>query len=300
MPAGAHKECFVVSVIGEEGSPQRLHADWVLEGIIKPTFDEHFKDHKVVRADQMNTPGLIDAQIIDKLLNADLVIADLTFLNPNAFYEIGIRHVVARPIIHMNLATERIPFDISLYLSLKFSVAHPNDLVKARAGLKGMVENVLADGYEVENPVTKARGRVKFEETATSVDKILQTEVANVAERLASMEEFIGINMRSRHETSYRTYQGDPAYSAGSAEWRKSSRDSENVHFIAFEAVDTSPDVLRAFINESMEKGLLGNVVGLHHLENMVEVSLSRQPTFEELNRVGKAAKQRGISIRQL
>lgn len=182
------KECFVVSAIGDDGSPQRLHADWVLEGIIKPTFAEHFKEFDVIRADQMNTPGLIDAQIIDQLLNADLVIADLTFLNPNAFYEIGIRHVVAKPIIHMNLSTERIPFDISLYLALKFSVTHPNDLVKAKGSLKGMVENVLAEGYEVENPVTKARGRVKFNETATAADKVLADQVEALMQRIGSLE----------------------------------------------------------------------------------------------------------------
>ena len=115
------KECFVVSAIGEEGSSERLHADWVLEGIIKPTFDDHFQDFHVVRADHMNTPGLIDAQIIDRLLNAELVVADLTFLNPNAFYEIGIRHVVAKPVIHMNLATQRIPFDISRWSGPRFT-----------------------------------------------------------------------------------------------------------------------------------------------------------------------------------
>lgn len=291
------KECFVVSVIGEEGSPQRLHADWVLEGIIKPTFDEHFKDYKVVRADHMNTPGLIDAQIIDKLLNADLVIADLTFLNPNAFYEIGIRHVVAKPIIHMNLATERIPFDISLYLSLKFSVTHPNDLIKARTGLKGMVDNVIADGYEVENPVTKARGRVKFEETATPVDKILQTEMENITDRLAAMERYIRMESpSSRHDLTYRymsdaeKYKQDP---------RRRHSELDIAQTLMFEALDGDADKLRLFVNDFIEQGLMGEIVSLREFDNMIEVVLVGQLTFEMLNRLGNSAKKRGIALRQ-
>ena len=296
--SGPKKECFVVSVIGEEGSAQRLHADWVLDGIIRPTFEEHFKDYKVVRADHMNTPGLIDAQIIDKLLNADLVIADLTFLNPNAFYEIGIRHVVAKPIIHMNLATERIPFDISLYLSLKFSVTHPNDLVKARAGLKGMVDSVLADGYEVENPVTKARGRVKFEETATPVDKILQTEMENINDRLAAMERYIRMDgPQSRNDPLYNSFLSERSKYLLDA--RRRSSELEQGHTIIFEALEATPDALRKFLQESVSEGLIGDVMSAREDGNILEVSLAVQIPYDQLNRIGNAAKKRGIALRQ-
>lgn len=57
---------------------------------------------------------MIDAQIIRFLIDADLVVADLSTLNPNAFYEIGVRHMVQKPIIHMQLADGKIPFDVSL------------------------------------------------------------------------------------------------------------------------------------------------------------------------------------------
>lgn len=284
--AGPKKECFVVSVIGEEGSPQRLHADWVLDGIIKPTFDEHFKDYKVVRADHMNTPGLIDAQIIDKLLNADLVIADLTFQNPNAFYEIGIRHVVAKPIIHMNLATERIPFDISLYLSLKFSIAHPSDLVKARAGLKGMVDSVLSEGYEVENPVTKARGRVKFEETATPVDRILQTELENITDRLASVER----HLRPNHE---RVFLDD---SRRVIEWnvpyptlRFENRTGNPAQIAVF-----SKTVLNRFMDESHSAHTL------REDENAVEIEFMQMPPMKEVERLRDMAKKMGLEMKQI
>jgi hypothetical protein len=182
------EECFVVCAIGADGSPQRTHADWVLEGIIKPLFAEHYPKFKVHRADHMNVPGLIDAQIIDKLLNAKLVIADLTWLNPNAFYEIGIRHVVGKPIIHMNLATEAIPFDNKMYLSLPFSVTRPQDLTAAKAGLKSMVDAVLDPDYVVDNPVVRARGQAQFAQTASPPDKVLLDQIEALATRVKGLE----------------------------------------------------------------------------------------------------------------
>ena len=106
------KLCFVIGPIGEAETESRIHADWLLEGIIKPVMKE-FAGFTAKRADHDPTPGLIDAQLINDLLNADLVIADLSFLNPNVYYEIGIRHMAQKPIIHMQLATQKPPFDLS-------------------------------------------------------------------------------------------------------------------------------------------------------------------------------------------
>src|ERR1700744_4521649 len=116
MPLQSPKCCFVVSQIGSEDSPERIHADWFLEAIVEPAF-EKLHEFKVERADKLSHPGLIDAQVIHKLLTAEIVIADLTGLNPNVFYEIGIRHMAQKPIIHMHEAGQSIPFDVSLYRS---------------------------------------------------------------------------------------------------------------------------------------------------------------------------------------
>jgi len=180
--------CFVVCAIGGESSPERLHADWVLEEIIEPVMHAAERQLAVLRADRMSLPGLIDAQIIGQLLSADLVIAALTFLNPNAFYEIGIRHVVQKPIIHIHREGQEIPFDISLFRSLAFSLVRPKDIRAARDGLRKLVSAALAPDHKVENPVTKARGSIAFNETATPVERVLRAEMAALAERVHSLE----------------------------------------------------------------------------------------------------------------
>jgi hypothetical protein len=185
------KICFVVGPLGDPDSDTRVHADWVLEEIIEPVLSK-FSGFTVVRADQIAPPGMIDAQVIQHLLDSALVIADLSKENPNAFYEIGIRHMAQKPIIHMQLIEEKIPFDVSLYRTLKFSRTKPSDLRKAREELQRAVAAVLVDGYKVDNPVTRARGQIKLEEDATPQQKVLFDQLRAIQYRLDRIEAFDG------------------------------------------------------------------------------------------------------------
>src|SRR5262249_32336692 len=122
------------------------------------------------------------------LLNDDLVIADMTNLNPNAFYEIGIRHMAQKPIIHMHKKGEKIPFDVGAYRSLEFSLDRPSDLRNARASLAGAVEGLLADGYKVGNPLMHARGVVELHERASHPQRVLLDEIEGLKDRLGKLE----------------------------------------------------------------------------------------------------------------
>jgi hypothetical protein len=183
MKESPSKLCFVIGPIGDEDSEDRIHADWLLEEVILPVMKD-FPQYYVRRPDQDHRPGLIDAQLINDLLDAELVIADLSRQNPNAFYEIGIRHMRRKPIIHMQLAGENIPFDLSLYRAIKFSRARPKDLRVARDLLKSYVKAVHSEGFQVENPVTRARGIIKVDEHATPEQQLL----TDFASRLTNLE----------------------------------------------------------------------------------------------------------------
>jgi len=102
------KQCFVIGPIGDEGTPERIHADWLYQGIILPVFQKDLPDWTVERADKIATPGMITSQIINRLHDVALVIADLSFHNANAFYELSVRHKVGKPIIHMIRKGEKI------------------------------------------------------------------------------------------------------------------------------------------------------------------------------------------------
>jgi hypothetical protein len=69
---------------------------------------------EVARADEISVPGTITTDIITRLMHSDYVIADVTYPNPNVFYELGLRHACkAGTIIIRDKAGPRVPFDIA-------------------------------------------------------------------------------------------------------------------------------------------------------------------------------------------
>lgn len=67
----------------------------------------------VVRADKIERSGVITQQIFEQLARANLCVADLSFNNANAFYELGVRHVFKLPTIQLIRKGDKIPFDVS-------------------------------------------------------------------------------------------------------------------------------------------------------------------------------------------
>lgn len=87
--------CFYITPIGTEDSEERKHSDLFLSSLVEPAVSE--LNLRVVRADKIGQQGLITAQIIEHVKNSRLVIIDLSFLNPNVFYEMALRHACKMP-----------------------------------------------------------------------------------------------------------------------------------------------------------------------------------------------------------
>lgn len=110
--------CFVIMPIGT----QQLGDITITEQDLRDKYDFIIKNAllkanpnlKVIRADEELNPGSISNDIFTKLMHAQFVIADITYPNPNVFYELGIRHAI-RPgtILIREKVNFSIPFDIS-------------------------------------------------------------------------------------------------------------------------------------------------------------------------------------------
>lgn len=104
------KICFIVTAIGESGTPTRERADKVYRYLIAPVCEE--LGYKPVRVDHVNAVDNINATIINYLKTAPMVIADMTDHNPNAFYELGFRQALELPLVPIIKVGERLPFDV--------------------------------------------------------------------------------------------------------------------------------------------------------------------------------------------
>lgn len=109
------KICFVIMGYGKKTDPtlgKTFDLDITYNSIIKPAVEN--AGYKCIRGDEVLESGIIDKSMYALLIHSDLVIADITTFNPNAIYELGIRHA-ARPFstIVMKEKDGNIPFDIN-------------------------------------------------------------------------------------------------------------------------------------------------------------------------------------------
>jgi hypothetical protein len=103
--------CFYITPIGGADSDQRKHSDLFMGTLIEPAVASF--GLTLVRADQIDKPGMITRQIMEFLVKARLVIVDLSFHNPNVFYELAIRHMMRLPIVQIVRKADTIPFDVN-------------------------------------------------------------------------------------------------------------------------------------------------------------------------------------------
>jgi hypothetical protein len=148
--------CFYVAPIGEEGSENRRHSDLMLGSLVEPAMEQF--QLKVLRADAIDKPGLITRQVIEYLLRARLVIADLSFHNPNVFYELAIRHASRLPAVQIIRAADRIPFDLNQSRTVVIDTTDIYSLVPRidsyRSEIANQVRRALEDPDSVDNPIT--------------------------------------------------------------------------------------------------------------------------------------------------
>ena len=109
------KTCFVVMGFGEKvdfATGRKLNLNASYENLIKPAVEA--AGLECVRADEIVHSGNINVPMYERILTSDLVIADLSTSNANAFYELGVRHAL-RPYTTIIIAEDqfKFPFDIA-------------------------------------------------------------------------------------------------------------------------------------------------------------------------------------------
>jgi hypothetical protein len=134
MPNADKKACFVIAPIGEKNSDFRKHSDQVLKYIIKAALSDVYE---VTRGDEISEPGMITSQVLQAVQDSSLVVADLTWHNPNVFYELAVRHAIEKPVIHLiDRRISKIPFDVGGFRTIEFDITDLESVESAVSELK--------------------------------------------------------------------------------------------------------------------------------------------------------------------
>lgn len=105
------KTCFVVMPISDPEGYEPGHFKRVYDNLIVPACG--IADFKPIRADDVMHTNMIHLDILNQLLEADLVICDLSSRNPNVMFELGIRQAFDKPVVLIQEEGTPRVFDIS-------------------------------------------------------------------------------------------------------------------------------------------------------------------------------------------
>lgn len=151
------KRCFVIQGFGKkqdfkQGKQFDLDASY---RVIKQAIED--AGFECCRADELGTHGVIDKVMYDQLLAADLVVADITTLNFNVAYELGVRFAL-RPYTTLVFGEGGIdfPFDvnhiyINTYQHLGVDIGH-QEAIRLKSELTEQAKKVMKT-QETDSPV---------------------------------------------------------------------------------------------------------------------------------------------------
>ena len=177
------KRCFVICPIGERDSPIRHRSDDIFKHLIQPIAEQ--LGYVAERVNDNDRPGDITSKIVGDIIEADVIIADITGHNPNVFYELAIAHAWKKPCILMSGEDPvRVPFDIGSQNVIQIRLDGFGAADATRTILGRHFESVGQNGGGSDNPVSRyERGR----ELEKSTDPIAR-EVADLRGELAKVK----------------------------------------------------------------------------------------------------------------
>ena len=184
MQSASSPLCFVIGPIGNEGTEFRKHADMMLHALIKHVLEHGEFGYTVRRADEDADPGMIGDRMISDLIHAELVVADLTDLNANAFYELGIRHSTEKPTIHVARVGTILPFDNVSHRTIFMDLTDWHSIELGRTRLAAAARAIGSPHFRVSNPITQANASFKMRESADPRDQL----ISGLQARMQSLE----------------------------------------------------------------------------------------------------------------
>src|SRR5262245_37012607 len=128
--------CFVIMPFGEPFDEYyaRILAPAVEKARLKP-----------VRADEIyGTRAIID-DVFDQILQAQMVLCDVTGLNPNVNYELGVAHALGKPAIVITQNPDHVPFDYRHLRAIRYDTKRVTWAADLESAITKTIQSVLAN-----------------------------------------------------------------------------------------------------------------------------------------------------------
>lgn len=167
----AGKKCFVIMPFGEKKDPDGNTIDFnqIYQAFIKDAVTD--LGIECVRCDEIAETGWIHKKMFEHIFKSDVAVVDITLLNPNVFYELGIRHALTKNVtVLLKKSGTRTPFNIEGFQMLEYKPEDPENIEKTKKKIGDFIKNGLAS-REVDSPVYEVLDDLKVEMGSKKITK---------------------------------------------------------------------------------------------------------------------------------
>lgn len=110
-----------------------------------------------VRGDELYHTGSVVEQIWEQIEKAKILVADLSGRNPNVFYELGLAHAAAKPVIFTAANIDDVPFDLRHLRVIVYDIREPNWGVKLKQNMTDYLRNAVREpSKSIPSPFRKS------------------------------------------------------------------------------------------------------------------------------------------------
>lgn len=138
------KTCFVIMPFGEKTDVDGnvIDFDKIYQFIIKQAVEA--AELHCIRCDEIEESGWIHGDMFEQLLEADVAIVDITSLNANVFYELGVRHALASSVtVLIRKKGTYAPFNIQGLRVIDYDPLDLSSVDKAKRQITSFIRNGL-------------------------------------------------------------------------------------------------------------------------------------------------------------
>jgi O-acetyl-ADP-ribose deacetylase (regulator of RNase III) len=165
------KKCFVIMPFGEkkdlDGKP--INFDKIYTDFIKSAVTE--LGLECIRCDEIGETGWIHSKMFKHIFDADVAVVDITSLNPNVFYELGIRHALNKYVTVLIRKTGTpTPFNIQGFQMMEYDPENAESIAKGKQRICEFIQNGLAS-HAVDSPVYEVLDNMTVEVKSRKLSK---------------------------------------------------------------------------------------------------------------------------------
>ena len=162
-----------------------------------------------IRADEIDKPGIITSQVLSQVVDAELVIADLTERNPNVFYELAIRHATSKLFVQLIRKGETIPFDVAGTRTVIFDLHDPDSVEDARKSVTKQIEALETDSTDIETPISVSLDLQRLRQSEDPEQRSLADILSALSEVRSELSNLGEIGEKSVETVTARLSQSD-------------------------------------------------------------------------------------------